>query len=291
MNLWKHGIMGGMTLALALSTAIPTFAQERDQDQPRQSPEARARQRQRQSEAAPEANSGERSNTQSGDRQRPRRGQGDQQAARQSNVRMVPEGWVRVGTDYDGDGRFDAIETIYVFDLEQARQSSANRRQGGGPMTGRIGPGRPGYPPRISRVEGKIRNMKTVKLAGMDGEHVIARVETQEGRTARVHLGTKEALSILNLKEGSQVTVTGSRGLVNDQPMLMAQSVGSGDNTLEVKLPEDRRLKRVRGQLISTRTTKFNDRQGEQVIRGFACAAAGSRPRSLARSPALVTST
>ena len=79
--------------------------------------------------------------------------------------------------------------------------------------------------------------MKTVKLAGMDGEHVMARVETQNGRTAKVHLGPKDALSDMKLKEGSQITVTGSRGLINDQPMLMARRVEADGQTPRSSCP------------------------------------------------------
>ena len=47
------------------------------------------------------------------------------------NAQIDPRGWVAMAVDYDNDGRYDAVETIYVYDLEKARQQSDQRRKSG----------------------------------------------------------------------------------------------------------------------------------------------------------------
>jgi len=175
----------------------------------------------------------------------------------------VPEGYVRIWTDTDGDGRFDSVETIYAFDLEQARRSSADRR-GGGP--GGMQGGEEGGMWIEERVEGKIRDLKHIRLYGMGEEHTLARVETREGRTARVDLGPRKALAGLNLKDGDQVSVAGLPGLINDREVLMASRVESGGKTVQVEPTAARSLQRVKGQVTGIRTAKFRGREGDQII-------------------------
>ncbi|MCC6142710.1 MAG: hypothetical protein IT368_02775, partial [Candidatus Hydrogenedentes bacterium] len=44
-----------------------------------------------------------------------------------SPIHARPAGWVRIGYDTDQDGRFEAVEYIYAFDLDQARERSRQR--------------------------------------------------------------------------------------------------------------------------------------------------------------------
>lgn len=274
-SLTRHWIAGASLLALGLGGAAT--AQDtgtRDQgaggvQQVRSREEGPSNARPGQGSNPRDVQQGDRGqSTQRGD-QGSNRGGGPQGAP--GGLRLAPEGWVRVGTDYDGDGRFDAVETIYVFDLEQARQSSANRRQGGGRGPMMMGPGMAGTSgggssQGRSSIEGTIKQVRPLQMAGMSEEHLLARVETGGGRTAKVDLGPKSKLESLGLKEGSKVSVRGDRGTIDDRPILMARRVESGDKAVDVEMPDDRFLKRVRGKILSTRTVKFRNRDGEHVV-------------------------
>lgn len=60
-------------------------------------------------------------------RQQDRSPKNDSNEENSSRVKAVPQGYVTVGADYDNDGRFDAIETIYLYDLQEAQKKSRQR--------------------------------------------------------------------------------------------------------------------------------------------------------------------
>ncbi len=239
LNLHRYGL-GVAALLLTAGLTTPASAQDRDQGDQGDADQPTTRSQGRQP-----------------GRSAQNRGQGRQRGqSGQTDVRLVPEGWVRVGTDTDGDGRFDRVETIYVFDLEEARARSASRRQGGQDQ---------GQSQNV-HIEGKVRDMMTHRLAGMGEDHQFARVETESGRTAKVDLGPKSQVSELNLKDGDKITVTGTRGTINDRGVLMAAKVEKGDQSVTLKWPHDRNFTRVRGEILRTRTSKFRNRDGEHVV-------------------------
>lgn len=68
-----------------------------------------------------------RQDRQSGQDQRDR-DQTARSSARQGRWLVQPQGWVTIAVDTDGDRRLDSTETIYYYDLQRARRSSAERR-------------------------------------------------------------------------------------------------------------------------------------------------------------------
>lgn len=220
-------------------------------------------------------------------------------------VQVSPAGWIRVATDYDNDGIFDAIETLYIYDLERARQSSRERaNRQAGDMRGsdrstdkeRMGnmnrQGQDGqadryaqtdrrqddrrqddrtggmrtYEQRRESLTGKIQNLRSQSMAGMDSKNVFARIKTEEGRTATVCLGSQNKLKKLDLGEGDQITVEGVRGRVNDRTVLMARKITSGDEEVQVEMQDSRRMKRVRGEVVSKRNAKFRNQDEQHVV-------------------------
>jgi hypothetical protein len=187
------------------------------------------------------------------DRDRDRRGQRE--------ARLAPSGWVRIGTDYDNDGRFEAVETIFLYDLERARRTSRDRaREGQHTRTQddqrRESQSRQDRDRQQHHVQGEIQELRRENFSGIDDEVVIARIQTSEGRTAKALLGPRSQLSDLDLSEGDQITVQGSRGHVNDKMMLVAHEVRSGNSSASVDMPR-LNLKRARGEVLSKRTARF----------------------------------
>ena len=235
--------LGGLALVALLAAGGPLMArQQRTPDTPRDA-----------DRPADRADRG-------GDRDRPTT---DQEGDR---LQVHPEGWAQVAIDYDGDGRVDRVETIFLLDLEQASRASAIRRQmmsGAMNSSPAAGAGRRA----IDRVTGTLTGLHETTLAGMGDEpHLLGRVETDEGRKARVHLGAKSKIDEAGIEEGDTVTVAGVRGLINDRPMLMARRVESNGRFVDVELPEDRALRRIQGEVVSTRTIDAGDRGGTLVV-------------------------
>jgi len=117
---------------------------------------------------------------------------------------------------------------------------------------------------RGDRIQGSIKEMKTISLSKMDEDHVIARIRTQNGQVAKVDLGPERKISDLNLQKGDQVTVHGITGSVNQKPVLMAHAVEAKGQRVSVKRPQDLNLKSYSGQIIKTKKTSI--RKGTPTV-------------------------
>lgn len=202
----------------------------------------------------------------------------------QEGYYFQPEGWARIGIDYSGDGIVDRYEYIYIPDLDQALARSAQRESGermsryqrevpppsgyyvprGTYQGGTAGHSVPVRP--MDTVTGTLRDLKQFRLAGVNQEHLLARVDTPDGRTARVDLGPVETVSGLNLKDGDRITVAGNRGTIDDTEMLMAQRIEAAGRTVTVDLPYDRRLGRYSGEVVDVRTASFSRVNGPDHV-------------------------
>lgn len=227
-------------------------------------------------------------------RQRDQRGQRDQDQSQrsrrsdQSSVRVVPQGWVRMGADYDNDGRFDAIETIYLLDLQQAQQRSqararSEKRRGDSdryqsnrrPMSesrrmrgddARRSRGDSRRDRRIVQLSGEIARKQTSKLAGKDQPFVMAHIDTQSGDRVCTVLGPQSKLKDWDLQEGDRVQLRGVRARLNDRKVVMADRVSHDGNTVKVELPSPERLKRARGEILDLRTVRFKGHDQPFVV-------------------------
>ena len=189
--------------------------------------------------------------------------------------RVTPTGVMRVAVDYDGDGRFDAIETVYAMEFQKAMENSGRNR--GLDMKRSLRP---------RMVSGTIRDLDKVLITGGDHnhEHMIARVETERGTTARVDLGPTDQLMKLNLSDGRTVKVDGVRGRINDRSMLLATRVTSGDQSVKIERPRSRGLRRISGTVTGTYEKNFRG-QSEPYLIGMV-RTAGDRRVTVNMGPA-----
>ncbi len=199
-------------------------------------------------------------------------GQSSQQSDRQQesksnrseknrNVRIVPQGWVSMRVDYDNDGVFDAVETLYVYDLEQARRSSNQRKSEGRRMSNNRQENQ-----QMISVTGDINSIQSAKMAGMDQRHQLAKIETEDGKRLAVCLGTEQELSKLKLSEGDKIEVRGRKARVNDRTVLMAQQVTHDGTTVSPETQQRSKMKRVKAEVKSTRTVKFRNADEPHLI-------------------------
>lgn len=225
----------------------------------------------------------QRDQNQRGQNQRDRSQQGDQQ---QAQFRLQPEGWVSMAVDYNNDGTYDSVETIYIYDLQTARERSRDRRGGSngqmsdrfsqnrqdrgaqrGQDNGRMSADRQDQKNIQRMVSGEIDQLRKIRLRDNEQPCVVARVRTDEGRTARILLGTQQQLSRLDLQPGDRISVRGRVGRVNDRSLLVANQVRSGDQQVRVEFKQGQRpLRQYRGNVTETRTAQFRGHDGEFLI-------------------------
>jgi len=198
-----------------------------------------------------------------------RRGENDNRrkgytGQRRSNFRGAEiEGWVTVGTDYDNDGVYDSLETIFLIDLENARRQSQARAQKH--QRSRNQNGQHQSSKRL-QVKGTIQSLSQKEMMNSEKSKVIAKLKTQEGRTATVCLGSQDKVDSLNLQQGDQIQAHGVRATFNGKSMLMAERVSAGEQTITNQLPRKQGLNRYQGEVVSTRQANFRNREGEFVI-------------------------
>lgn len=214
-----------------------------------------------------------------------------QEESDEQAISLSPTGWVRVATDYDNDGNFDTVETMYLYDLEIAQESSRSRDQEhehhhlsqeqyepeteSQSQTQRysgqqFSSTQPGFETGCSHphesVTGSIQEIRYEQLAGMPEQCLIARISSDEGRSAKACLGPQSQLSRLDLQEGSRLTVEGVRGHINDKSMLIACQVSSAGEQVTVNMPPSRHLKRVHGEILRARLARFRGYHEPYVV-------------------------
>ena len=225
--------------------------------------------------------------------------QGEHRSTDGARYRISPSGWIRMAVDYDNDGSFDAVETIYTYDLEKARKSSrdranreaqksanAQRSQRDGQLASSQGSrderqaGSRGQSSADDRsasnqqrepISGEIIQLQRQTLSGMDEPCVIARVRADNNRSAKVLLGPRSKLQKLKLAEGDRVSIEGRKGRVNDKSILLASTIESDGKQVSVDMPTSRNAKRIRGELLSMRTAEFQNHDGKFVIAEVQC--------------------
>jgi hypothetical protein len=219
--------------------AVPAMAQQNNNNQANSE-----RQRQRQNS--------ERQRQQQTDKQKSGN-QGDQRSQAQNKKQLVPVGWVSVAVDYDNDNKFDGYETIYYYDLVDARNKSWQRR---GPRSAHE---------EARTISGEISNLKSVNLSDGD-EHRLAKIETEQGNTVRVDLGRTKKVQQLQLSDGDSVTIKARPARLNDKAMWVATSINSGGKSLSIERKDDRGLKRMQGTIEDMQTMDFKNKDGEFSI-------------------------
>lgn len=208
-------------------------------------------------------------------------------------VQLEPQGWVTVATDMNNDGKFDKVETIYLYDLQIAQQRSQARaraqadsqRQDQNQMAQRQRSGQ-GSSSRdqwtnrdndggsargsVHRLEGRVTDINQIRLTNSDQQQTIARLKVRDGRTARVFLGDKSQLSSLDLQDGDNITIVGVPGRVNDRWMLVARQITANGESISLNQRQQQQsnsgLKRVSGRITDTRKAKFRGHDEQFMV-------------------------
>lgn len=195
------------------------------------------------------------------------------------------EGMVRIGYDLDSDGVLDTFEYIPYYELQAMRQRSQERGQQQaqtdrrfqsrrgmpqqGPARGYFEERRPRPPAareRFDSVEGRIREMQTIGLAEMDEKHVVARIETRDGRIARVDLGPEKKIRELDLRQDDRVRILGTPGTIDNRPYLTAHYVNTDQQQVRINRPQDKGIRNYTGRILKTKPARFGDRETDNLM-------------------------
>lgn len=114
---------------------------------------------------------------------------------------------------------------------------------------------------KARQIQGTIQDMRTINIQNTGQQEVVARVKTQEGRTARVNLGSAQTVQQLGLQQGDQIAVQGRRGTIDDKPFLFAENIQAKGQQVQVQRQKAASLERFSGQIEQTRTVNVGNAQ------------------------------
>jgi hypothetical protein len=135
----------------------------------------------------------------------------------------------------------DAVVYTYVLFAEpvsgQQTQSGQQTRSGqGGSALGSSGKQSGAKQSgQIARFNGTIEGLKTVNLqrrSGATGQHTIAKIKLDNGKTTIVSLGRSSQLQNLNLQAGDKVQAVGRRGMIDGETVFVAHSLRAKGQTI-----------------------------------------------------------
>ncbi len=209
------------------------------------------------------------------------RSQSNSQGNWETDTYLVPEGWVTIGIDTNGDNRVDTYRTIYEYDLITATKRSNERRGQNKNQTYQSND------QKMVKVQGSISSKKTIQLDGHDNQFVVAKVSGKNEEKTPVLLGAKETLSKLNLQNGDQVTVSGRHGMINDRQVVVAHKVMSDGQTVTTKPKTQKQsqnsgssheTRQVQGKLENLETRKFQGQSEKFCVADLKMGDSSSRP-------------
>lgn len=164
------------------------------------------------------------------------------------------------------------VDAQWQFDqpqgFRQQRQQPMSRRQQMDQQQmdqQRMGQQRMGQP-RMIQTSGTIEELRQVKLYGQQDHHVVAVIETDADQTRVVDLGPRSQLRSLQLQSGDEIQVTGTRGTINNNPVIMADQIRSNGESLRVRRTWNRNDFRLSGEVVRTiNRTLPGDRQPHTI--------------------------
>lgn len=200
--------------------------------------------------------------------------QSEQNNRKSRNYSVEPVGWVQVAVDYDNDGYYDGVETIYYYDLQQARNQSRQRaddqKRQGRSGSRQANSNRQRSQRQNVRLRGEIVSLESKTMMGdkrdSDSKQQVAELETNSGRTVSVCLGSKDKVDELDLEEGDRITVEGVRAKMDDKEVVLAKRVSAGNDSITNELPRRQQWRRMSGTVRSMHTTDGGDREESHLV-------------------------
>lgn len=83
-------------------------------------------------------------------------------------------------------------------------------------------------------VTGQIEHAKELRLRGIERQHLVVRLKTQEGRQILADLGSPQDLTRVSLEAGRSITVEGPAIHVSGKPLILARQVTAEGKTVQI---------------------------------------------------------
>ncbi len=107
------------------------------------------------------------------------------------------------------------------------------------------------------KTQGTIQKLESKRLVGMRDRHAIATIQTYDGQTVQVDLGPRNQITDLNLSQGDQVTISGTLGMLNDRPIVIATEIQTQDDMVQIQREQPRHYIRIAGEVLDTQNVSF----------------------------------
>ena len=104
----------------------------------------------------------------------------------------------------------------------------------------------------LTRIEGRIENLKNARLRGSRAEHLIGEVVTRNGGVVVVDFGPPTAIWRADLKAGDWITIHGQQMQVTDRPIILAREINKSGAAIRI----ERELVRDETAPVSTVTER-----------------------------------
>lgn len=105
-----------------------------------------------------------------------------------------------------------------------------------------------------SWTSGTIEELREVKIYGQATPHLVAAVETEADNIRIVDLGPVNQLAHLDLDDGDEIQVRGTRGTINNNEVIVADRVQANGDTAQIRRTWSRGDFRLSGEIIRTST-------------------------------------
>jgi len=148
---------------------------------------------------------------------------------------------LKSGDQVNFKGHYTTVNGRRVFMADIVRVNgdrfTVQRNQGG--QREQLSQGQSGNsnPAASQTVQGKIQGFRHVYLRSGQGQreqHSLVKLQLQDGRSLVVDLGRKADLDELDLQKGENITLRGRRGMVDGRPVLFADRIQAGDETIRI---------------------------------------------------------
>lgn len=114
-----------------------------------------------------------------------------------------------------------AADKQYDYGNRQQQQTSQKQRQSR-QQTQRQASQAQGDQKRIATVNGRLVGLREVKLRGEKQPHVLAKLQTRDGRTVVVDLGTRQDVRGMRFARNQELSAMGPAGRINGKPVIVA---------------------------------------------------------------------
>jgi hypothetical protein len=127
-------------------------------------------------------------------------------------------------------------------------------------------------------ISGTLIDARSIQLRGQQDRHLLAKIQTDQGRTVVADLGPQHNLRNFQPTRGSEIEVSGTRGTINGRPVILADRASAGDQSVSIQRSGSQDARQTR-QSQQSQQQRRQQQQQQQQSPADGAAPAGSAGR------------